>query len=176
DGLLPLSTLLRERLGLTGTKVVCAEGDCGACTVLLGRARGRSDVAAAIDYRPVDACILFAFQCQGKHVVSVEGLGEAPPGEPTPLTVIQQALVDGHGSQCGFCTPGIVMSLHGQVERTCNAASLSCDSTRLALSGNLCRCTGYKQIFDACERLPAESISLIAEMYDEQGILKLLSE
>lgn len=176
DVLLPLSTLLRERLGLTGTKVVCAEGDCGACTVLLGRPNGKSDVATAIDYRPVDACILFTFQCQGKHVVSIEGLGDAPPGEPAPLTVIQQALVDGHGSQCGFCTPGIVMSLHGQVERDGCGASLPCDSTRMALSGNLCRCTGYKQIFDACEKLPAGSFSSVSGKYDDQSILKLLSQ
>ncbi|MEM7681282.1 MAG: FAD binding domain-containing protein [Planctomycetota bacterium] len=182
DALTSLSTLLRRRLGLIGTKVVCAEGDCGACTVLIGRPVENADGTARLDYRPIDACIVQAFQCRGTHVVTVEGLqgptSAEPQAEPDParLTVLQKAMVDGHGSQCGFCTPGIVMALHGLHEQTGAPQPLDHDRVRHGLSGNLCRCTGYQQIFDACAAVDPAKIARLAEVYDEAVILSMLEE
>ena len=124
---------LRYEKGLTGTKEGCAEGDCGACTVVLGEAGG---------YRAVNSCILFLPALDGKEVITVEGLRQ-PDGRLHP---VQQALVDTHGSQCGFCTPGIVMSLFAHY-----LGGGSCDSATLStvLAGNLCRCTGYGPILAA---------------------------
>ncbi len=136
DAFSPFTEFLRERLGLTGTKVVCAEGDCGACTVLIGRPENER-----LRYDPVDACLLFLYQLDGAHVITVEGL--APYGSLDP---VQQALVDHHGSQCGYCTPGFVMALAGWREA---GGSNDPSAARTALTGNLCRCTGYVPILDA---------------------------
>jgi len=135
-----LTEYLRAEQRLVGTKVVCAEGDCGACTVLVGRVTD-----GQMKYLPVDACIQFLYQLDGTHVVTVEGL--ARNGELHP---VQQALVEHHGSQCGYCTPGIVMALAGWA-----AAGASADpaAARIALTGNLCRCTGYLPILDAAAAL-----------------------
>jgi xanthine dehydrogenase small subunit len=135
-----LTDYLRGRHGLAGTKVVCAEGDCGACTVLVGRPAGSS-----LAYAPVDSCIQFLYQLDGSHVITVEGL--ANNGE---LHAVQQSMVDCHGSQCGYCTPGIVMALAGWAESGCR------DDRRLALTGNLCRCTGYLPILDAADRIASK--------------------
>lgn len=134
-----LTDYLRRFRGLCGTKVVCSEGDCGACTVLVGRPVGKSVV-----YQAIDACIQFVYQIDGTHVVTVEGLSHNGDLHP-----VQRELVEGHGSQCGFCTPGFVMTLAGWTENGCR------DDQRLALTGNLCRCTGYQPILDAAERLRA---------------------
>ena len=120
-----------------GTKEGCAEGDCGACTVALGRVHdGR------IRYEPVNACILLLGQIDGAELVTVEDL--ATEGALHP---VQAAMVAHHGSQCGFCTPGIVMSLfalYHEAERP-----VTRDAVNDALAGNLCRCTGYRPIVDA---------------------------
>src|SRR5262249_28670464 len=131
-----LSDFLRYELLLTGTKVVCAEGDCGACTVLVGRPDGDR-----LRYETVDACIQFLYELGGFHVVNVEGL---PQGEQ--LHPVQQALIDHHGSQCGYCTPGFVMALAGACERR---IAPNRDDLITALTGNLCRCTGYLPILEA---------------------------
>jgi xanthine dehydrogenase small subunit len=145
-----LTDYLRNTLGLTGTKVVCSEGDCGACTVLVGRGRnGRTQ------YDCVDACLLFLYQLHATHVVTVEGLSPEHGLDP-----IQQALVDCHGSQCGFCTPGFVMALAGWREA---GAPNSQDDIKLSLTGNLCRCTGYVQILEAAVGLAAVSHDRSAE-------------
>jgi xanthine dehydrogenase small subunit len=136
----PTTTLLqylRDKLGRTGTKEGCAEGDCGACTVVVGELG-----ADRIDYRAVNSCIRFLPTLDGKEVVTVESL-RAPDGGMHP---VQQALVDCHGSQCGFCTPGFVMSLFAVY---LNQAPASRAEIVDALAGNLCRCTGYRPIIDA---------------------------
>ncbi len=127
---------LRLKARLTGTKEGCAEGDCGACTVLLGRLR--EDV---LTYQPVNACICPLAALQGCHVVTIEYLGRAENLHP-----VQAAMVAHHGSQCGFCTPGIVMSLYALWMET---PAPTPDEVKTALQGNLCRCTGYAPILRA---------------------------
>jgi xanthine dehydrogenase small subunit len=138
-----LLDFLRLDRRLVGSKEGCAEGDCGACTVLVGRLSGDELV-----YESVTACICFVGALDGTHVVTVEHL--SPPGGP--LHPVQQAMVDFHGSQCGFCTPGIVMSLYGLWMRS--GAPTAAEAER-ALQGNLCRCTGYAPIIRAAKALPA---------------------
>jgi xanthine dehydrogenase small subunit len=132
-----LLDFLRLRRQLKGTKEGCAEGDCGACTVLVGRLQD-----AALRYVSVNACIRFLASLDGCHVVTVEHL--SPRGGA--LHPVQQAMVDHHGSQCGFCTPGIVMSLYALWMETPKPTR---EQVETALQGNLCRCTGYAPIIRA---------------------------
>ncbi len=134
---------LREVAHRTGTKEGCAEGDCGACTVVLGE---RTADGRGIDYRAVNSCIRFLPTIDGQELVTVESLA-APDGTPHP---VQQAMLDQHGSQCGFCTPGFVMSLFALYLRN---AMPSRATVIEALSGNLCRCTGYRPIIEAGVRM-----------------------
>lgn len=138
----PTETLLdylRLARRLTGTKEGCAEGDCGACTVLVGRI-----VDGALAYESVNACIRFVGSLHATHVVTVEHLA----GKDGALHPVQQAMVDYHGSQCGFCTPGFVMSLYGLWLTNDNPSRAAIEK---ALQGNLCRCTGYEPIVKAAE-------------------------
>ncbi len=128
---------LRLDRRLVGSKEGCAEGDCGACTVLVGRLKG-----GELSYQTVNACIAFVGSLDGAHVVTIEHLSRAEG----PLHPVQQAMVDLHGSQCGFCTPGIVMSLYALWMR--NPAP-SVGAIETSLQGNLCRCTGYAPIIKA---------------------------
>jgi len=134
----PATTLLealRYSLGLTGSKQGCDKGDCGACTVL-------------VDGVPALSCITLALACDGREVTTVEGLAER--GRPHPL---QDAFDRTGGAQCGFCTPGMLMSAYALLQRN---ASPTRDEISHALSGNLCRCTGYTKILDAVELAAAE--------------------
>ncbi len=158
QALLSLSDFLRLELGLVGTKIVCSEGDCGACTVLVGR---MSD--GRLVYQSVDSCIQFMFQLDGAHVVSVEGL--SPGGE---LGAVQQSMVDCHGSQCGFCTPGFVMSMAGMLEEK---PRLDEADMRYGLTGNLCRCTGYTPIIEAGTAIDAKAHRRLEEMYPSAPML-----
>ncbi len=137
---------LREHLNRMGTKEGCAEGDCGACTVVLAELDGRSN-GNGIRYRPVNSCIQFLPTLDGKVLFTVESLKKIAGGSLHP---VQQKMVDCHGSQCGFCTPGFVMSLFSlyMTNRSPSAADI-----RYALSGNLCRCTGYRPILAAAEQM-----------------------
>lgn len=167
---LTLSDFLRRGAGgerLCGTKIACAEGDCGACTVLVGRP---TDDRKRIAYQTIDACIAFVYQLDRCHVVTVEGLAErAGASEPTDLTGVQQAMIDCHGSQCGFCTPGFVMAMHGLVEQA--DGNLTDDQLRLGLSGNLCRCTGYAQILEAGYRCDPAEIGSVGDRFDTAAML-----
>ena len=138
---LTLADFLRQQLGLTGTHLGCEHGVCGACTVLL-------------DGRAVRSCLMLAVQAHGHEVVTVEGIA---PSE-TELHPLQQALRDHHGLQCGFCTPGMLTTL---VEFLRENPQPTEEEVRVAISGNLCRCTGYQGIIaaalDAAKRLRGEA-------------------
>ena len=130
--------VLRERMGLPGSKNACEQGECGSCTVYL-------------DGEPVCSCLVAAGQAAGREVITVEGL--ATEGQ---LHQVQEAFVECGAVQCGFCTPGLIVATHDLLAR---APSPSDDQIREALAGNLCRCTGYEKILDAvrlaAERMPA---------------------
>ncbi len=137
---------LREDVRCTGTKEGCAEGDCGACTVVVGEL----GADGALQMKPVNACIRFLPTLDGKALFAVEDVA-APDGTLHP---VQQALVECHGSQCGFCTPGFVMSLWASYQRHGAAGGVPSRQTLAdELSGNLCRCTGYRPILDAGQRM-----------------------
>ena len=129
-----LLDLLREDLHLTGTKEGCGEGECGACTVL-------------IDGRPVNSCLVLAPQVDGADVLTIEGIADGDRLHP-----IQQAFVDTGGVQCGFCTPGFIMSTYALLNEVPDPSD---DEILTALEGNLCRCTGYGKIVEAV-RLAAD--------------------
>ena len=123
-----LLQMLRDKLALTGTKNGCNAGECGACTVLL-------------DGEPVNSCMVLAVECDGMQVVTVEGLVKDGVLDP-----VQQTIIEHGGVQCGFCTPGILISSRALIDRTPDPSD---DDIREALVGNLCRCTGYLRIVDA---------------------------
>ncbi|HMG47975.1 MAG TPA: xanthine dehydrogenase small subunit [Allosphingosinicella sp.] len=135
---------LRYTLRRTGTKEGCAEGDCGACTVVLGELDGD-----AVKWRAVNACILFLPMLDGKALRTVESLSGGGALHP-----VQQAMADGHGSQCGFCTPGFVMSLYA---RSIGAVGTEGTPVKDVIAGNLCRCTGYGPILEAGEANPPQA-------------------
>ena len=155
-----LLEVLREDLGSTGTKEGCGEGDCGACTVVLGEERdGR------LHYSAVNSCIRLAHSVDGMALWTVEDLAEdpliQPVGDTAPaaqqtitLHPAQEAMVQCHGSQCGFCTPGFVMSLFGMYQNhVCHGEPITRALAQEELSGNLCRCTGYRPILDAAQQM-----------------------
>ncbi len=141
----PAGTLVLDfvrRAGLTGTKEGCREGDCGACVVLVGTLQGERVV-----YRPVTACLMPLGEAHGKHLVTVEGLNVER------LSPVQQAIVDEGATQCGFCTPGIVVSLTGYLMQ--EDTHISSEGVKEALGGHLCRCTGYRSLKASARHLQA---------------------
>jgi xanthine dehydrogenase small subunit len=152
-----LLDFIRGHRRLRGTKTGCREGDCGACTVLVGSPEGRR-----LTYRAVTSCLMPLGNVYGKHVVTIEGLNDAS------LTPIQQALVDTGASQCGFCTPGFVVSLTGFC---LSAEMLSYDSAIEAVSGNICRCTGYKSI----ERAVAKIVAMLSDLPAQERLASLVA-
>jgi xanthine dehydrogenase small subunit len=159
-----LLELLREDLACTGTKEGCGEGDCGACTVVLGEAAG-----GQVQYRAINSCIRLAHSIDGMALWTVEDLA-AQDGALHPA---QQAMVDKHGSQCGFCTPGFVMSLFGMYQNhVCKGETITRELAQEELSGNLCRCTGYRPILDAAQAMAA----LPPVAVDEKALLQKLKQ
>ena len=124
-----LAEVLREELNLTGTKIGCNQGDCGACTVL-------------IDGRAVSSCLTLAVEVRGRRITTIEGLAPSPQ----ELHPIQQAFIDHHAVQCGFCTAGMILSAKYLLDNNPDPTE---DQIRQGLSGNLCRCTGYTKIVEA---------------------------
>ena len=156
-----LTEYLRDDLGLVGTKQGCAEGDCGACTILIGRPEGGS-----IRYLAATSCILTPCQVDAAHVVTVEGVRP----DRTALTPIQASLVEHHGSQCGYCTPGFVMALTGLFEAEAKPGD---ESIQTALTGNLCRCTGYLPILTAGRAVgQATNYRPLADQYPEPDLIR----
>jgi carbon-monoxide dehydrogenase small subunit len=125
-----LVDVLRERLGLTGTKIGCEAGDCGACTVL-------------IDGKPTLSCLTLAIECEGKEIMTIEGVGDAVKGELHPL---QKAFVKHYGVQCGFCTPAMILTAKAFLDKNPNPKE---EEIREAINGVICRCTGYMQIVES---------------------------
>jgi len=139
-----LLNFIRTKLKKTGTKEGCAEGGCGACTVVLGELENNN-----INYKAINACIAFVTSLEGKQLILVEDLVSKNELHP-----VQKAMVNYHGSQCGFCTPGFVMSLFAMYK---NYSSYNEDTIKDSIQGNLCRCTGYRPIIDAAKSLNKES-------------------
>ena len=129
--------LLRDVLGLTGTKEGCGRGECGACTILL-------------DGRPVNSCLLYAAKLQGRRVTTIEGMGA---GDLPALHPLQEAFLSEGAVQCGFCTPGMILSAKALLDQNPDP---DVGEIEEALSGNLCRCTGYRKIVQAVQRAAAE--------------------
>lgn len=125
-----LAEVLRERLRLTGTKIGCNRGECGACTVL-------------INGEAVLSCITLAVECDGKEILTIEGLQDERTGALDP---VQEAFVENFGIQCGFCTPGMVMSAKALLSKNPNPSE---EEIKQGIQGNLCRCTGYQQIIES---------------------------
>ena len=125
-----LVDVLRERLGLTGTKIGCEAGDCGACTVLMNG-------------MPILSCLTLAIECDGKEILTIEGLGDAAKGELHP---IQKAFVENGGVQCGFCTPAMILTAKALLAKNRNPKE---EEVREAINGVICRCTGYMQIVES---------------------------
>jgi xanthine dehydrogenase small subunit len=158
-----LLEVLREDLHCTGTKEGCGEGDCGACTVVVGAQKGET-----LEYRAINSCIRLAHSIDGMALWTVEDLDDAKQN-PHP---VQQAMVQCHGSQCGFCTPGFVMSLfalYQQHQKTRQPVHRT--DAMEALSGNLCRCTGYRPILDAAQTM----MQWPAMPVDESGLLSKMN-
>jgi xanthine dehydrogenase small subunit len=158
-----LLEVLREDLGCTGTKEGCGEGDCGACTVVIAQPRD-----GTLDYRAINSCIRLAHSIDGMALWTVEDL----VGDDGALHPAQEAMVRCHGSQCGFCTPGFVMSLFGMYQNhVCRNEPITRELAQEELSGNLCRCTGYRPILDAAQQMG----ELPQRRVDEQAVLRQLA-
>lgn len=153
---------LREHVGKTGTKEGCASGDCGACTVVVGELDGER-----VRYRTLNSCLTFVSSLHGKQLITVEDLKHQGK-----LHSVQQAMVDCHGSQCGFCTPGFIMSLFALQK---NSSGFDKGATMEALAGNLCRCTGYRPIIDAAEQACCQKQPDQFDAFESDTVAKLKS-
>lgn len=164
---MPLSSYLRYERGATGTKVVCEEGDCGACSVLLGRVE-----SGDIKYNVVNSCIQFMYQLDCTHIVTIEGLKLN-----SELNPIQEAMISCHGAQCGFCTPGFVVAMCGIFDKKLGEKkheSVCEQEIKDGLTGNLCRCTGYEPIIKAGLSVDTSKLASLHKLYPTDSMLDAL--
>lgn len=163
-----VSDYLRDDRQLTGTKVVCAEGDCGACTILVADAVANRDADGRLRYRTINSCIAFVHHLDGCSIVTVEGMREG-----ASLSAVQQALAENHASQCGFCTPGFVCSvtaLYDDKDKICEK------DVKNYCTGNLCRCTGYKAIIDGALKVDQQKLRRIKDRYHNDAMITDLTQ
>lgn len=163
-----LADFLRYERGLTGTKIVCAEGDCGACSVLRGEVLPEQD---ELRYSTINACITFVHLMDGTHVVTVEGLQNEQA-----LSPVQQAMVENYGAQCGFCTPGFVCAMtdlvnHNAYQNPKGQTHLDEKQIRNGLTGNLCRCTGYTPIIEAGKAVDLAQFTPLQKRYNSPEMM-----
>lgn len=163
DAFKTLSNFLRYDDQKTGTKIVCEEGDCGACTVLVGRIEN-----SEIVYKPINSCIQFLYQLDCSHVVTVEGV--AGDGD---LNAVQQAVIECHGAQCGYCTPGFIVAMCAMFEDKDNVMA---QDVRDALTGNLCRCTGYDSIINSALAVDTQRLKRMRDLYPPEKFMPGLAE
>ncbi len=154
-----LSNFLRYQYQAVGTKIVCEEGDCGSCTVLLGRFE-----KGEISYTPVNSCIQYMYQLDCTHIITIEGLKQN--GQLNP---IQLAMMENHGAQCGFCTPGFVVAMCAMFDQQKPATP---QDIRDALAGNLCRCTGYDPIIRSGMAVQTEGLLKLHQLYPNQAMIR----
>lgn len=170
-----LAEYLRYEQGLTGTKIVCAEGDCGACSVL--KYFPHTDGIDTKNFLPMNSCITLVAQLDGSSVITVEALKNQ-----NELHEIQKAMVSCHGSQCGFCTPGFVMALAGMAEEKIsqNKACIKAEEVKNSMTGNLCRCTGYGPIIEAALKINFSHLASLKERYysknQDEDLTQIFSE
>ncbi|HEY9870108.1 MAG TPA: FAD binding domain-containing protein [Candidatus Obscuribacterales bacterium] len=163
DAFKTLSNFLRYDEQKTGTKIVCEEGDCGACTVVVGRVEN-----GEIVYKPINSCIQFLYQLDCSHVVTVEGVRD--DGD---LNAVQQAMIECHGAQCGYCTPGFVVAMCALFEDKDNVTA---QDVRDALTGNLCRCTGYDSIINSALQIDTQRLKRMRDLYPAEKVMPALEE
>jgi xanthine dehydrogenase small subunit len=159
---MPLGNFLRNEESLTGTKIVCAEGDCGACTVLIAK-----DVGAdgKLSFKAVNSCILPLYLIDGAQVVTVEGIGKQV-GMNIELHEVQEKMIDCNGAQCGYCTPGFICAMAGMAEKfKSENKTITEKNAKNYLTGNLCRCTGYGPIVDAMTSVNLDKTQLLKDRY-----------
>ncbi len=160
DAFKPFSSFLRYQLGLTGTKVVCAEGDCGACTIMYQRYLDSN--LAKDKFQSMNSCISTTFLMDMTHVISVEGISQN-----NHLSEIQNSMIQNFGGQCGFCTPGFVMSITNLYE---NAIDIDEQKVKNYLTGNLCRCTGYQPIINAALDVEISKVQPLNKYFDFKNL------
>lgn len=162
-----VADFLRYDKNLTGTKVVCAEGDCGACTILVARYSEENGVAKLGEYKSINSCISYMYLLDRCHIITVEGLGN-----PEHLHPVQETMLDHHGAQCGYCTPGFICSM-AQMANDLKAKNSKPTEQKVKnyLTGNLCRCTGYEPIISAGVNLDMTKVEALSSLYDDDKIL-----
>ncbi|MFM7810035.1 MAG: 2Fe-2S iron-sulfur cluster-binding protein, partial [Planctomycetota bacterium] len=165
EALMMLAEWLRKEVGLPGTKIVCAEGDCGACTVLRGFETPGAEPSVPA-FEAMNSCIALVAQMDGSHIVTVEGMQQGDALAPA-----QEAMRRCHGSQCGFCTPGFVMALSGMLEQH-GGVAVERKVAANHLTGNLCRCTGYEPILEAACTIRPSLEHAVAPRYAKPDALE----
>jgi xanthine dehydrogenase small subunit len=164
-----LSDYLRYDQNMPGTKVVCAEGDCGACTVLVGSVRDLN--SGKIKYRSINSCISFLYTLDLHSIVTIEGI------EDSELHPVQESMRENHGAQCGYCTPGFICAMAGMTDTLIREnKKIETKRSMNYLTGNLCRCTGYEPIIKACEGIDLKKVNPLYERYHDQQLIDKFTE